>query len=121
MDKMTETISKKAADYVAVAQPIVDEHNALVDAFTKKAHQVAGALVGQGVIAKGKEDALVDKLAADIANAPLDLVLRLAGMLPADSLGGPADEKAASADLGPFERLALYGSTGAQPNTGLVE
>jgi hypothetical protein len=117
---------KEAAVYVEKTQPELDKYAQFQDNFLKRAHQIAGALAERGIIQRHEVTALVDKLAEEPLRA-LDLVEKVAALVTADTLGKAAEDvqmqKAAGANLGPFERLVLYGDSRAEitGNSGLVE
>lgn len=116
---------KAAAEYVAATQPVIDDYNVFKAEFVKRSHQVAGGLASIGIIPAYEANKLADKLAEDPMLA-LDLVEKVAAMVTPEGFGATANDvkAAASVDLDPFERLALYGDATADPqaiNSGMVE
>ncbi len=124
MDAQVEKILTKTAEYIGATQTVIDQKNENQMQFVKRATQVAGVLANRGLIARDKVDAFVDKVAADESGTEVwALVEKLAEFISVDELG-EASEKTASAgaDLGPFERWALYGSPHAKAQTpGTIE
>lgn len=113
--KQAEEIQRGAVDYIARTQPIVQEYEALKQAFAKKAHQTVGALVERHIVSKADSTALIEKLASDPVSA-LDLALSVSRRVGVgDGLGKAAKLASASgaAAYDPFERLVLFGDARA--------
>ena len=126
--KTADEALKSATEYVATVQPQLDSQNEFRANFMKRAHEIAGVLANRGIIERHETGTLVDKLAADPLRS-LDLVEKVAALVGPDSLGESSTSIKAASDsdydnLDAFEKLALYGDSGATPrgaNTGLVE
>lgn len=120
--KQADMALRKAAEYVATTQPLLDEYNEFKDRFIKRAHQVVGVLVSRGIVQKTKANGLVDKMASDPAYA-LEVVQGVAELISPAKMGSSGDVKvASSAKLDAFERLAITGSpTGQVVHSGMVD
>ena len=114
-DADVEKIMQKTAAYIEQVQPLLDKHADEDDRFTKRASQIAGILVGRGIIAQDEVDTLLQKLAADKTKA-LDLVAKLAQLIGADGLGKAAENKQPAGRVDGFTALVL---TGDPTNTDL--
>lgn len=114
-DADAEKIMQKAAAYIERVQPLLDQHADEDERFTKRASQVAGILVGRGIIAQDEVDTLVQKLASDKSKA-LDLVAKLAQLVGADGLGKSAGITQPKGRVDGFTALVL---TGDPTNTEL--
>ena len=114
-DASINVIMQKTALYIERVQPLLDKHADEDDRFTKRASQVAGILVGRGIIAQDEVDTLLSKLAADKTKA-LDLVAKLAQLIGADGLGKSAEIKQPKGRVDGFTALVL---TGDPTNTEL--
>ena len=123
MDTKVQKMLKKATDYIANSQPVIDKHNENRITFLKRAHQAAGSLAARGVIDVNDKDAFVDKIAEDESGVAVwDLVEKLASAITVDTLGSASQEKLAGAELDPFEKLAVYGDARADNSqSGMVD
>lgn len=117
-----EVALKKATEYVATTQPLLDQYNETKEQFTKKAHQIVGVLVNRGIVQRNKSNALIDKLAADHSYA-FELIEGIVDLITPTRLGDNSDIKVASSlDLDPYERLAITGDVnGKVVNNGMVD
>lgn len=117
-----EVALKKATEYVATTQPLLDEYNENKEQFAKKAHQVVGVLVNRGIVQRNKSNTLIDKLAADHSYA-FDVIEGMVDMVTPSRLGESSDIKfASSSSLDPYERLAITGDVnGKVVNSGIVD
>jgi len=124
MDAIQKTL-EKAAEYIGMTQPLLDQHNVNRIQFIKKARQTAGVLANKGLIAPDKVDAFVEKVAADESGREVwGLVEKLANAVQSDSFGRGAMEKfsAMGKQLDPFEKLVLLGDARADTSTsGMVD
>jgi len=112
---------KKVAQYISVAQPEIDRHNAFTQRFSKRAAQVSGVLVDRGIIPSAKADLFLQKLAEDPVRA-LDMVVKLAHLVGPDELGGQAHGvKAASVAMDSFDRVLFGGTSAGDRFDGMVE
>ena len=95
---------KKAADYVADAQPQLDAFEAKKAEFAKRAEQTAAILVNRGILNESKQADFLSKCAEDSRFA-LGFLEKLATCVGADNIGSPSGIKAAAGDdkRGPFE------------------
>jgi len=120
--EQAEVALQKAAEYVAVTQPMLDEYNETKERFIKRAHQAVGVLVSRGIVEKTKANALVDKMASDSSYA-FEVIESVAGLISPARMGSSGDVKVASSvKLDAFERLAITGSpTGRVIHSGMVD
>ena len=121
--EQVDAIMQKTATYIETTQTLLDDHNENRNAFLKRANQGAGVLANKGVITHDKVNAFVDKVAADeTGNEVWNFIEKLADCLSVDDLGSVSPDKMASAvELGPFEKLAMYGDARAEVGSGEIE
>lgn len=104
----SETL-KKVASYVETAQSEIDNNNENRQTYIKRATQAAGVLANRGIISQDSVNSFVDKIASDETGTEVwNLVEKLASALQPEDFGN-AEKIAAGPDLGPFEKLALFG------------
>jgi intergrase/recombinase len=109
-----EVLLKQAADYVAVAQPIVDAHGRLKKEAATRAADSAEVLVDRGIISRSQVDSFIRKVAENPLSV-FDVIDNIANNVTAEGLGKEAEERVLNeSKLDAFERLVLEDELGSR-------
>ena len=108
-----QSILKKTAGYIELAQSEIDKNNERREAFLKRADEVASKLASKGIIPVDSVGVFKAKIAANETEV-WSLVEKLADAIPVDDMvAARSTEKIASegSQMGPWERMFHFGNS----------